>query len=91
MRVALLFLNLICAAMMSMQHKCLVTFLGAGVMSEPKHGLRVLFNVQVAMNGTILLFASACKWTELRVVVVHRSSCQAAHWIGGYGTSPGAV
>ena len=32
---------------MSMQHECLVKFLGAGVMSEPEYGLRVLFNVQV--------------------------------------------
>ena len=68
----------ICAAMMSMQHKCLVKFLGAGVMSEPIHGLRVLFNVQVAINDTILLFA-CLQMTELRVVAVHRSSCQAAH------------
>jgi hypothetical protein len=43
-------LNLgICAAMMCMQHECLVKFLGAGVMSEPKYGLRVLFTVQVWM------------------------------------------
>ena len=34
-------------AMMNMQHKCLVRFLGAGVMSEPEHGLRMLFTLQV--------------------------------------------
>ena len=37
----------LCPAMMSMQHECLVKFLGAGVMSEPEYGLRVLFTVQV--------------------------------------------
>merc|ERR1712195_283190 len=36
---------------MSMQHKCLVKFLGAGVMSEPTHGFRVLFTVQEFMSG----------------------------------------
>ena len=45
----------ICAAMMSMQNECLVKFLGAGVMSEPEHGLRVLFTVQVFALGAILL------------------------------------
>ena len=42
--------------MMSMQHECLVKFLGAGVMSEPEHGLRVLFTVQVFALDAMLLF-----------------------------------
>ena len=42
--------------MMSMQHECLVKFLGAGVMSEPEHGLRVLFTVQVFSLDAMLLF-----------------------------------
>ena len=45
--------------MMSMQNECLVKFLGAGVMSEPEYGLRVLFTVQVFALGAILLFGSA--------------------------------
>ena len=42
--------------MMSMQNECLVKFLGAGVMSEPEHGLRVLFTVQVFSLDAMLLF-----------------------------------
>ena len=69
--------------MMSMQHECLVKFLGAGVMSEPEHGLRVLFTVQVfALDATLLFFGS------VSFKFLHRSSCQAAHWIEGYGTNP---
>ena len=45
-------------AMMSMQHKCLVKFLGAGVMTEPTNSLRVLFTVQVCVWGAILLVVS---------------------------------
>ena len=41
-------------AMMSMQHKCLVKFLGAGVMTDPTHGLRVLFTVQVCICVLIM-------------------------------------
>jgi hypothetical protein len=40
--------------MMSMQHKCLVKFLGAGVMTDPTHGLRVLFTVQVCICVLIM-------------------------------------
>ena len=45
-----------CVAMMSMQNECLVKLLGAGVMPEPEHGLRVLFTVQVFVLDAILLF-----------------------------------
>ena len=45
--------------MMNMQHECLVQFLGAGVMSEPEYGLRVLFTVQVFALDAILFFALA--------------------------------
>ena len=44
--------------MMSMQHERLVKFFGAGVMSEPEHGLRVLFTVQVFALDAILFSAS---------------------------------
>ena len=44
---------------MNMQHECLVQFLGAGVMTEPEYGLRVLFTVQVFALDAILFFASA--------------------------------
>ena len=69
--------------MMSMQNECLVKFLGAGVMSEPEHGLRVLFTVQVFALDAMLLFFGLASFQFL-----HRSSCQAAHWIEGYGTNP---
>ena len=68
--------------MMSMQNECLVKFLGAGVMSEPEHGLRVLFTVQVFSLDATLFSAS------VSFQLLHRSSCQAAHWIEGYGTNP---
>ena len=45
----------ICLAMMSMQNKCLVEFLGAGIMSHPQYDLRVLFTVQVRAKGAIVL------------------------------------
>ena len=73
--------------MMSMQNECLVKFLGAGVMSEPEHGLRVLFTVQVFALDAMLLFFG-CHATVLSFQFLHRSSCQAAHWIEGFGTNP---
>ena len=47
-------------AMMSMQNKRLVRFLGAGVMSEPAHGLRVLFTIQVSP-----ILTQCCLCTQL--------------------------
>ena len=57
----------ICLAMMSMQHECLVKFLGAGVLSEPTHGLRVLFNVQVRVLHAMLLLKPVFSRSERRV------------------------